>query len=412
MRYSFVPNKKSTLGIIGYETNDLESIDNLYKEVNHIANNINETEETILDLSKITDNSLRQNIIDYFILSSYNFKKTDNLKNVKLDDGMPINSIIANVSKECMRLIDMPPNQMNSNTLKNYIIENNLNSVELEILEEDYLIREGYNGILAVNQGSVRPARMIIIRYGNGPNPIVLVGKGVIFDSGGINIKMGDFSDMKSDKTGAIYVWGIIKALALSGSKGSFVGVIPLVENMPSSNAFHPGDIYTAKNGKTVEISNTDAEGRIILSDAICWTNINIKTPSIIIDIATLTGQVGYIFGGFGTALMCNPVAKPYANALMELGEQTREYIWELPNHRVFKEGLNSYVADICNFKNENKASTINAGMFLTEFLNDDNIPWIHLDIAGVAFNKKPTGVPMKTIYEFCNLLTKIWNET
>lgn len=412
MRYSFVSNRKSTLGIIGYETNSLESIDNLYKEVNYIANNIHETEETILDLSKIKDNSLRQNIIDYFILSSYNFKKIDNLKNVKLDDGTPINSIIANVSKECMRLIDMPPNQMNSNTLKNYIIENNLNSIDLEILEEDYLIREGYNGILAVNQGSVRPARMIIIRYGNGPNPIVLIGKGVIFDSGGINIKMGDFSDMKSDKTGAIYVWGIIKALALSGSKGSFVGVIPLVENMPSSNAFHPGDIYTAKNGKTVEISNTDAEGRIILSDAICWTNINIKTPSIIIDIATLTGQVGYIFGGFGTALMCNPVAKPYANALMELGEQTREYIWELPTHRVFKEGLNSYVADICNFKNENKASTINAGIFLTEFLNDDNIPWIHLDIAGVAFNKKPTGVPMKTIYEFCNLLTKIWNET
>lgn len=412
MRYSFLPDRKSTLGIIGFDINNLESIDKLFKEVYNISTNINETEDTILDLSQITDNSLRQNIIDYFILSSYNFKKIDNLKNVKLDDGTALYSDIGNVSKECMRLIDMPPNQMNSDTLKDYIIQNNLKSIKLEILEEEYLRTEGYNGILAVNQGSIRPARMIIIRYGNGPNPVVLIGKGVIFDSGGINIKMGEFSDMKSDKTGAIYVWGIIKALALSGSKGSFVGVIPLVENMPSSNAFHPGDIYTAKNGKTVEISNTDAEGRIILSDAICWTNINIKTPSIIIDIATLTGQVGYIFGGFGTALMCNPIAKPYADSLIELAEQNREYIWELPIHRVFKDGLKSYVADITNYKNDNKASTINAGMFLTQFLNDDNIPWIHLDIAGVAFNKKPTGVPMKTIYDFCNLLTKIWNET
>jgi leucyl aminopeptidase len=412
MRYSFIPNRKSTLGIIGYDLNNIESIDNLFKEVNNIASNINETEETILDLSQITDNSLRQNIIDYFILSSYNFKKIDNLKNVKLDDGTALYSNIGNISKECMRLIDMPPNQMNSDTLKDYIIQNNVKGINIEILEEEYLRTEGYNGILAINQGSIRPARIIIMRYGNGANPIVLIGKGVIFDSGGINIKMGDFSDMKSDKTGAIYVWGIIRALALSGSKGSFVGVIPLVENMPSSNAFHPGDIYTAKNGKTVEISNTDAEGRIILSDAICWANINIKTPSIIIDIATLTGQVGYIFGGFGTALMCNPIAKPFANSLIDLGEKNREYIWELPVHRVFKDGLNSYIADITNYKNDNKASTINAGMFLTQFLNDDNIPWIHLDIAGVAFNKKPTGVPMKTIYDFCNVLTLIWNET
>ena len=411
MRYSFIPGEKTRLDIIGFDINNIESVDKLFVEISNIAKNIDHEEEVILDLSKILDNNLRQNIIDYFITSSYNFKKMDNLKNVKLDDGNVIHSNSANVTKECMRLIDMPPNLMNSDTLKDYIIQNSLNSIKIEILEEDDLKKEGYNGILAVNQGSIRPSRMIILRYGVGSNPIVLIGKGVIFDSGGINIKMGDFSDMKADKTGAIYVWGIIQSLALNSSKGSFVGIIPLVENMPSSKAFHPGDIYTAKNGKTVEISNTDAEGRIILSDAICWANIHIKTPSIILDIATLTGQVGYIFGGFGTGLMCNKSGDPYADSLMELGEKNREFIWKLPIHRVFKEGLQSDVADITNFKIENKASTINAAMFLTQFLEDKNIPWIHLDIAGVAFNKKPTGVPMKTIYDFCNVLTKMWSE-
>lgn len=411
MRYTFVPLGKTILNTIGFDINNIESMDKLFQSINNIANNITENEETILDLSKIEDTKLRQKIIDNFIVASYNYKKTDNLKNVKLEDGNIIYSHIGNVTLECMRLIDMPPNMMNTESLKEYIIQNNIEGINIEILDEEYLKSEGYNGILAVNQGSIRPSKMIILRYGNSPNPIVLIGKGVIFDSGGINIKIGDFSDMKSDKTGAIYVFGVIKALALSGSTGSFIGIIPLVENMPSSKAFHPGDIYTAKNGKTVELSNTDAEGRIILADAILWCNYNIKTPSIIIDIATLTGQVAYIFGGFGTALMYNPAAKPYANSLIELGEENRQYIWELPSHRVFKDGLVSLVADITNFKNENRASTINAGMFIKEFLNDDNIPWLHLDIAGVAFNKKPTGVPMKTIYEFCNILTEIWNE-
>jgi len=410
MRYTFVPLAKTILNTIGFDISKIESMDKLFQSINYIASNIIENEETILDLSAIEDNILKEKIIDYFIISSYNFKKKDNLKNVKLDDGSVIYSHIGNATLECMKLIDMPPNIMNSDTLKEYIIQNNIEGVSVEILDEEYLRREGYNGILAINQGSIRPSRMIILRYGNSQNPIVLIGKGVIFDSGGINIKMGDFSDMKSDKTGAIYVLGIIKALALSESKGSFVGIIPIVENMPSSKAFHPGDIYTAKNGKTIEISNTDAEGRIILSDAILWCNYNIITPSIIIDIATLTGQAAYIFGGFGTALMYNPVAKPYADSLIKLGEENREYIWELPCHRVFKEGLNSQIADITNHKKDNRASTINAGMFLKEFLNDDNIPWLHLDIAGVAFNKKPTGKPMKTIYEFCNVLTEIWN--
>ena len=411
MRYSIIPGEKTKFNIIGFDINNIESIDNMLTEIANIARNIDVNDETILDLSLINDNFLRQNIIEHFIVSSYNFKKINNLINVKLEDGSPLTSNIANLTKECMRLIDMPPNQMNSDSLKNYIINNTLNTIKIEILEEDDLKINGYNGLLAVNQGSVRPARMIILRYGNSPNPIVLVGKGVIFDSGGINIKFGEISDMKADKTGAIYVWGIIQSFALNNSNGSFIGILPLVENMPSSKAFHPGDIYTAKNGKTVEISNTDAEGRIILSDALCWANINVKTPSIIIDIATLTGQVGYIYGGYGTALMNNESGETYANSLIELGEQNREYIWKLPLHRVFKKGLLSDVADITNFKIENRASTISAGMFLAEFLEDKNIPWIHLDIAGVAFQKKPTGIPMRTIYKFCDVLTEMWSE-
>ncbi len=374
----------------------------------------------ILDLSNLPPKSdLRQIIIDTFIIGYYNYKNytnIDGILNVVLDTGKPIShyGTIALTALDCMRIIDSPPNIMNTESIVDYILNNRVTGLDIEVMGEAELKKHNYEGILAVNQACPRPPKMLILRYSGSSNsngikkskPIVLVGKGVIFDSGGINIKYGEFNDMKHDKTGAIYVWGLMKTLALTKSRGNFIGVLPFVENMPGSNAVHPGDIIRTCRNKTVEIANTDAEGRLILADALCWiTNNNIK-PSIIIDIATLTGQAAYIFGKLGTAVMTNDMGAKYVSALQQIGHKRREYFWPLPIHRVFRKYLASNVADITNSPSL-PAGTIMAGMFLAEFV-DDNVPWIHLDIAGVAFTTRATGVPLCSIYYFIQHLVHI----
>ena len=373
----------------------------------------------ILDLSNIPLKSdLRQIIIDKFIIAYYSYKNYKNsyvIPNVFLETGKPISQYgtIALTALDCMRIIDSPPNIMNTESIVDYILNNRVTGLDIEVIGPDDLKKHNYEGILAVNQAcSTRPPKMLILRYNSSSiisadksKPIVLVGKGVIFDSGGINIKYGDFNDMKHDKTGAIYVWGLLKTLAITKSHGNFIGILPFVENMPGSNAIHPGDIIRTCRNKTVEIVNTDAEGRLILADALCWiTNNNIK-PSIIIDIATLTGQAAFIFGEMGTAVMTNDMGAKYVSVLQQIGEKWREYFWTLPIHRVFRKYLQSNVADIANSPSI-RAGTIMAGMFLAEFVDAD-VPWIHLDIAGVAFKKLATGTPLCSIYYFILNLVK-----
>jgi leucyl aminopeptidase len=368
----------------------------------------------ILDLSNIPPNSdLRQIIIDKFIIAYYNYKNytnIDGILNVFLETKKPIShyGTIALTALDCMRIIDSPPNVMNTESIVDYILNNPVPGLNIEVIGEAELKKNNYQGILAVNQACPRPPKMLILRYssgGNESNPIVLVGKGVIFDSGGINIKFGEFSDMKHDKTGAIYVWGLLKSLAIAKSQGNFIGILPFVENMPGSNAVHPGDIISTCRNKTVEVANTDAEGRLILADALCWITNNRIKPSIIIDIATLTGQAASIFGELGTAVMTNAMGAKYVNDLQQIGEKWREYFWILPLHRVFRKYLQSNVADITNSPSI-RAGTIMAGMFLAEFVDND-VPWIHLDIAGVAFKKRATGTPLCSIYYFIQHLVK-----
>lgn len=371
----------------------------------------------ILDLSNLPPKTdLRQVIIDKFIIAYYNYKTYKNgyeIPNVFLETGNPISQYgtIALTALDCMRIIDSPPNIMNTESIVDYILNNRVPGLDIEVIGPEDLKKHNYEGLLAVNQAcSTRPPKMLILRY-NGlvqkekAKPIVFVGKGVIFDSGGINIKYGEFSDMKHDKTGAIYVWGLLKTLAMTKSRGDFIGVLPFVENMPGSNAIHPGDIIRACRNKTVEVANTDAEGRLILADALCWiTNNNIK-PSMIIDIATLTGQASSIFGELGTAVMTNDMGAKYVSGLQQIGEKWREYFWTLPIHRVFRKYLQSNVADITNSPSI-RAGTIMAGMFLAEFVDAD-VPWIHLDIAGVAFKKRATGSPLCSIYYFIQHVIK-----
>jgi len=354
-----------------------------------------------LNLDEVYNENLKQYIIDFITIQTYNYKTPNLIHNITI----PFGSVIGNVINEVRYIIDSPPNIMNIYTINQYILDNTPKNVKINILEEDDLIKLNMNYILGMNHGSNKPAKMLVLTYAtNSDNPVVLLGKGVIFDSGGLNLKRGNFSDMKSDKSGALYVWGLIKALSINQVSGNFIGIMPFIENMPGSKAIHPGDILKGCNGKTIEVINTDAEGRVILADAFCWADKNIDNPKITIDIATLTGSVRSIFGGLGTGLMCNQFANKYADKLMNIGDEIREYFWKLPLHRTFKKYLHSNVADYRNFSDDITAGAIMAGMFLAEYA-PKNTPWIHLDIAGVAYKTQSTGEPMLALYYFLTRL-------
>jgi leucyl aminopeptidase len=401
MEYRFIEGVgKSDSNTIYIELENEISRDNLILKL--IAIGKTERDKKIrLNLDRIYNKKLKQFIIDFITIHTYNYKKRDLIKNTR----MPGRSTIGSVINECRYIIDSPPNIMNINTITDYIRVNTPENIDISILDEDTLKKLDMNLLVGMNSGSRYPASMIVLTYKTADiDPVVLVGKGVIFDSGGLNLKHGDFSSMKYDKTGAIYVWGLIKALALENTSGHFVGLLPFIENMPGSNALHPGDILKGCNGRTVEVTNTDAEGRVILADALCWANKNIHRPRLTIDIATLTGQAMSIYGSLGTAVMCNKSGDEYVRQIVRLGDNNGEYFWQLPLHRVYKKYLDSDVANYRNFSPEISASTIMAGMFLAEFA-PKKTPWIHLDIAGIAYRNNATGEPMLTLYYFLSEL-------
>lgn len=261
---------------------------------------------------------------------------------------------------------------------------NDLENVVIRVFDENELKEMGFGGILAVGKGSSNPPRMLVIRYLNGERnekPIALVGKGVCFDAGGIHLKpTGYIEDMKLDMSGAAVVLATIYAAAKLGIKKNIVGVIPLVENMPSGNAVKPGDIIKMYNGKTVEVVNTDAEGRLILADAIAYAEKRFQ-PEVIIDLATLTGAQIIALGTKIAAIMGN--SKQYIKKLMKAGYETHEYIWKLPLPSFYENLVRGEISDVKNIPSprSREAGCIVGGMFLKQFVKKTN--WIHLDIAG-----------------------------
>lgn len=401
--------------IICFNINDEESLDNLYEKIEKIAKR--KKLDVILNLDKVS--TYANNIIEVFSIRSYLFKQKDRLENVFVRSKnfekkephlkkITECSVLSGKVIECMRLIDTPPNLMNSNTILDHIKLNKHSNLVIKVLYEKDLVKHNLNGILAVNSGSSKPSFLIEIHYYKNTkniteitdNPIVLVGKGVMFDSGGLNLKRGDFRDMKCDKTGAIYVYGLLNALAQAEIEGNFIGLLPIVENMPSKDAVHPGDIITSCNGKTIELSNTDAEGRIILADAICYAHKTIPKIKLMIDIATLTGQASSIFGSMGTVVLHNKKAASFSEKLQEFGIMYMENYWTLPLHRKFTKLLQSDVADYISYNPNAHADTIMAAVFLNEFV-EPRTPWIHLDIAGVAYKTRATGEPMTSLFYF-----------
>jgi len=255
--------------------------------------------------------------------------------------------------------------------------------VEIEQLDEPAMRKLGMNALLGVSQGSARPPRLVIMKWNGGAakdQPIAFIGKGVVFDSGGISLKPGlGMEDMKGDMGGAAAVTGLMQALAARKAKVNVIGVIGLVENMPSGTAMRPGDILTAMSGTTIEIVNTDAEGRLVLSDALWYTQDRFK-PKFMINLATLTGAIGVALGNDHAGLFSNN--DELSAKLIAAGLATGEKLWRMPMGPAYDKLIESRFADIKN-SGGRPAGSITAAQFLARFVND--VPWAHLDIAAVA---------------------------
>ncbi|MGV8832181.1 MAG: leucyl aminopeptidase [Devosia sp.] len=256
--------------------------------------------------------------------------------------------------------------------------------VEIEILEPEALEKLGMGSLLCVAKGSDRPARLVVMHWKGGKPgdaPLAFVGKGVVFDTGGISIKpAASMEDMKGDMGGAAAVTGLMCALATRKAPVNVVGVIGLVENMPSGTAVRPGDIVKAMSGITIEVINTDAEGRLVLADALWYTQDRFK-PKFMINLATLTGAIIVALGHEHAGLFSNN--DELATRLLAAGLNANEKLWRMPLSAVYDKMIESKFADIRNSVGR-PAGSITAAQFLQRFVND--VPWAHLDIAGTAF--------------------------
>ena len=264
--------------------------------------------------------------------------------------------------------------------------------VEVTILDEKAMAKLGMGALLAVGQGSERESRFVVMRWKGSKAkkaaPVAIVGKGVCFDTGGISIKpAGSMEDMKGDMAGAACVVGLMHALAKRKAKANVVGVIGLVENMPSANAYRPGDILTSMSGQTIEVVNTDAEGRLVLADALWWTKENVK-PRLMVNLATLTGAIIVALGVENAGLFCND--DELAAKLASAGQATGETVWRLPLGPAYDKLIDSRFADMKNSGGRHGGS-ITAAQFLKRFVGD--VPWAHLDIAGVAMASPSTEI-------------------
>ena len=285
-------------------------------------------------------------------------------------------------------------------------IAQGLEGISTTIYDEDKIRELGMGAYLAVGQGSTQPPKFIHMKYipQNPKKRIAITGKGICFDSGGLDIKPpASMLTMKDDMSGAACVLGIMRALNKLQPEVEVHGIIAACENMPSGSSYKPGDILTAKNGKTIEVDNTDAEGRLTLADALCYAcELGVDE---VIDIATLTGACMVALGTAAAGIMGNN--EEFINDLIGVGKYSGEKYWQLPMWQEYRDNMNSDVADMKNTGTRHGGASA-AGMFLKEFVTDD-VKWAHIDIAGVAFldraqkefGKGATGAGVRTLLNY-----------
>ena len=340
------------------------------------------------------------------VLGSYDFnyyksknKKEFKIKSSILDaDKKGINDglIISNATCYSRDLANHPSNILTPSKIADESIKIAKSSkIKCKIFDREEFINIGMGSFAAVAKGAYEPPKFIILEYNNGgkKKPKVLVGKGLTFDSGGISIKPAAKMDqMKYDMCGSAVVLGVFHALSELKPEINVVGIIPSTENLSGSRAVKPGDVLTAYNGKTIEVLNTDAEGRLILADGLSYASKHYD-PEYILDFATLTGAIVVTLGHIATGVMGND------DKLMEevkiSSKKTGEKVWELPLWPEYCKQIKSDVADIKNMGSAGQAGSIAAGAFLKEFVGE-NIPWVHFDIAGTAWGAKPSSINPK----------------
>jgi leucyl aminopeptidase len=278
--------------------------------------------------------------------------------------------------------------------------------LQVQILDEKQIAELKMGAILGVSQGSAEPPRLVVLKHMGRPESrqlLTYVGKGVTFDTGGISIKPADgMEKMKYDMAGGATAMAAIRTLALRQARVNCMVLVPLVENMPGGHAQRPGDVVRSMSGKTIEIINTDAEGRLILADALTYARELGATH--LVDLATLTGAVRVALGPIRVGVLGNP--QPFVDSFLSAAERVSERMWQLPMDDEYRDMLKSVVADLANTGGR-FAGTITAAKFLQEFVAD--LPWVHLDIAGTAWNedekpylpKGPSGVAVRTLVEF-----------
>lgn len=288
-------------------------------------------------------------------------------------------------------LVNEPPNALYPEEFAKRAGELQKLGVEVEVLDPKQLARLGMRALLAVAQGSGKPPRLVVMRWNGGrrgAKPVAFVGKGVTFDTGGISIKPAQgMEDMKGDMAGAACVTGLMAALAGRKAKVNAVGVIGLVENMPDGNAQRPGDIVKAMSGQTILVINTDAEGRLVLADALWYAQDRFK-PQLMVNLATLTGAILVALGKEHAGLFSNN--DELAGRLTEAGLAIGERVWRMPLAPEYDKLIDSDVADVKNTGGRH-AGSITAAQFLQRFVNE--VPWAHLDVAGTAMDSPKTAI-------------------
>lgn len=309
------------------------------------------------------------------------------------------------------RLAITPANDMTPTILADEAAKaGNAAGLDVEVYDEAWARSQGMGSFLSVAQGSVQPPKFIVMRYNGDPGSkevTALVGKGITFDTGGISLKPPErMEEMKYDMSGGAGVIAAMVAIGKLKPKANVVGIVPATENMPGGKATKPGDIVKAMNGKTIEVINTDAEGRLILADALCYANKLGATR--IIDTATLTGACVIALGHAASAAVTNDEA--YLNQFLAVAKSTGERYWHMPLYDDYATAMKSDIADLKNTGGR-PAGTLTAGAFLKSFV--DTTPWIHLDIAGTAYldnesawqAKGPTGTPVRALLAYVESL-------
>ena len=357
-------------------------------------------ESNVIDIYK-----KNRNFLDEFFhgvkLKSYSFNKYKSKKKnvnyeisistkqniLKFDSNKRFNSLVQgiNLTKD---LVSEPGNILHPDEYAKRLKQLKSFGLKINIYDKKKLKKLGMNALLGVGQGSIRGSYIVTIEWRGSKlknKPLAFIGKGVCFDTGGISLKPAKFmEDMTYDMAGSAVVVGLMKNLALRKAKINAIGVVGLVENMPGGNAQRPGDIVKSYSGKTIEVLNTDAEGRLVLADALTFTEKKFK-PKFMIDLATLTGAIIVSLGSEYAGLFSND--DKLAKEIYDSGNKVEEKVWRMPLHKNYDKLINSKNADMQNINYVGGAGSTTAAQFLQRFILNKT-PWAHLDIAGMAFSK------------------------